>query len=137
MVNVGREAMMSIGCIQAQKCHTGHCPAGIATQSQRLQRGLDPTLKAVRLANYLTVLRRDLTLLSRSCGEPHPALVTLDHMEFLNGSQATPAAERFDYQPGWSLPAAPDQHEIRALMRLAGRQTSEDALALAAATLSR
>ena len=33
MVNVGREAMMSIGCIQAQRCHTDHCPTGVATQS--------------------------------------------------------------------------------------------------------
>ena len=26
MINVGREAMLAIGCIQAQRCHTGHCP---------------------------------------------------------------------------------------------------------------
>ncbi|MGW1155211.1 glutamate synthase-related protein, partial [Streptomyces rubiginosohelvolus] len=26
MINVGREAMLSIGCIQAQKCHTDKCP---------------------------------------------------------------------------------------------------------------
>ncbi|HEU4615082.1 MAG TPA: FMN-binding glutamate synthase family protein, partial [Kofleriaceae bacterium] len=31
MVNVAREAMLSIGCIQAQRCHTGHCPTGVAT----------------------------------------------------------------------------------------------------------
>lgn len=136
LVNVGREAMLSIGCIQAQRCHTGHCPAGIATQSKWLQRGLDPTSKAVRLANYIAVLRRDLTLLSRACGEPHPALVTLDHMEFLNGPHATPAPDRFDYQPGWSLPSAPDQLEIRKIMRVSGRETLEDALALAAATTS-
>ena len=24
-INVGREAMMAIGCIQAQRCHTDHC----------------------------------------------------------------------------------------------------------------
>ena len=35
MVNVGREAMLSIGCIQAQKCHTDHCPVGVATQNPR------------------------------------------------------------------------------------------------------
>ena len=35
MVNVGREAMLSIGCIQAQKCHTDECPAGVATQQAR------------------------------------------------------------------------------------------------------
>ena len=32
MVNVAREAMMSIGCIQSQKCHTDRCPTGVATQ---------------------------------------------------------------------------------------------------------
>ena len=39
MVNVAREAMMSIGCIQAQKCHTDHCPTGVATQNDWLSRG--------------------------------------------------------------------------------------------------
>ena len=29
MIGVAREAMLSIGCIQAQRCHTGHCPAGL------------------------------------------------------------------------------------------------------------
>lgn len=36
VINVAREAMMSIGCIQAQVCHTNRCPTGIATQSQWL-----------------------------------------------------------------------------------------------------
>ncbi|WP_372348293.1 glutamate synthase-related protein [Streptomyces sp. KL116D] len=34
MINVAREAMLSIGCIQAQKCHTDKCPTGIATQAR-------------------------------------------------------------------------------------------------------
>ena len=42
LVNVGREAMMAIGCIQAQRCHTNHCPTGVATQHSWLIRGLDP-----------------------------------------------------------------------------------------------
>ena len=53
MVNVAREAMLAIGCIQAQRCHTGHCPTGVATQNAWLPRGLDPTLKSARLANYV------------------------------------------------------------------------------------
>ncbi len=35
-LNVAREAMMSIGCIQAQVCHTNRCPSGVATQSKWL-----------------------------------------------------------------------------------------------------
>ena len=50
MVNVAREAMLAIGCIQSQRCHTGRCPTGVATQSPRLERGLDPADKSVRCA---------------------------------------------------------------------------------------
>ena len=42
MVNVAREAMLAIGCIQAQKCHTDTCPTGVATQNAWLARGLVP-----------------------------------------------------------------------------------------------
>jgi glutamate synthase domain-containing protein 2 len=75
MINVAREAMMSIGCIQAQRCHTGHCPTGVATQNRWLMRGLDPTLKSARLANYLATLRKDLIHLAHATGHTHPALV--------------------------------------------------------------
>ena len=84
MVNVGREAMLSIGCIQAQRCHTNHCPTGVATQNPWLARGLDPTSKSVRLANYIVSLRKDLLALARTCGVPHPGFVRPDQIEFLD-----------------------------------------------------
>ena len=58
MVNVAHEAMMAIGCIQAQRCHTGKCPTGVATQNPWLVHGLDPELKAARPANYVLTLRK-------------------------------------------------------------------------------
>ena len=70
MINVGREAMLAIGCIQAQRCHTNHCPTGVATQNRWLVGGLDPTSKSVRLANYIVSLRKDLLSLARTCGYP-------------------------------------------------------------------
>jgi glutamate synthase domain-containing protein 2 len=84
LVSVAREAMLSIGCIQAQNCHTGHCPAGIATQNRWLMRGLDPTLKSARLANYVVALRKELLRLSRACGVAHPALITTDCFEIID-----------------------------------------------------
>ncbi|MEZ4867962.1 MAG: FMN-binding glutamate synthase family protein [Caldilineaceae bacterium] len=84
LVNVAREAMLSIGCIQAQRCHTGHCPTGVATQNAWLVRGLDPTLKAARLANYVLTLRKELLRLCHACGVAHPALITSDHFEILD-----------------------------------------------------
>jgi glutamate synthase domain-containing protein 2 len=65
LVSVGREAMLSIGCIQAQRCHTGRCPTGVATQSRWLMHGLDPGLRSHRAANYLVALRAELLALVR------------------------------------------------------------------------
>jgi len=35
LINVAREALLAIGCIQALKCHTNHCPPA----SRRRARG--------------------------------------------------------------------------------------------------
>ena len=113
MVNVAREALLSIGCIQAQECHTGHCPTGIATQNRWLMGGLDPTLKSARLANYLITLRKDLLALAHACGEAHPALVPLDRFEIVDGLQTRSAREVFGYQPGWGAVSAADQVALR------------------------
>jgi len=117
LVNVGREALLAIGCIQAQRCHTNHCPTGITTQHPWLIRGLDPTLKAARLANYVVALRKELLALSRACGVPHPALITADHLELLDsrfGSKTI--AELFGYERGFGLPSDVDADEVRRLM---------------------
>lgn len=117
MVNVGREAMMAIGCIQAQRCHTGHCPTGVATQSAWLMRGLDPTHKAHRLANYVLTLRKELIYLSRACGVRHPALVVPDHFEILDDRYGSRNAQDvFGYEESWSLPGAGDQEMINEIM---------------------
>ena len=117
MVNVGREAMLAIGCIQAQRCHTGRCPTGITTHSPWLQRGLDPDRSSVRLGNYVMGLRAELLRLARTCGEPHPALVTLDHLELMEGNRSVPAAERFGYRNGWGLPGEADCAALPGIMR--------------------
>ena len=117
LVNVGRTAMFSIGCIQAQRCHTGHCPTGVATQSPWLQRGLDPTDKSVRCARYLATLRFELLTLARACGVVHPALVPLSAMELLDEDLTSlPLDTLYGYQPGFGLPGAADQVAIAQLM---------------------
>lgn len=117
MVAVGREAMLAIGCIQAQKCHTGSCPTGIATHRPWQVKGLDPTHKSVRLGNYLAGLRQDVLDLAHAAGQPHPALVPLHRIEILgDGFGSTPAPEVFGYQEGWGLPNAQIMQEITRLM---------------------
>jgi hypothetical protein len=117
MVNVGREAMLAIGCIQAQKCHTDTCPTGVATQNAWLAHGLDPALKSVRAANYVSTLRRDLLKVSEACGVEHPGLIEPDAVEILDGRTAsTPLADVYGYEPGWGLPSAADRADIVAVM---------------------
>ena len=117
MVNVGREAMLAVGCIQAQKCHTDKCPTGVATQDPWLAHGLDPTLKSVRLANYVATLRRDLLKVAQACGVPHPALVGPSSIEILNNlSEGRCLNDVYGYQPGWGMPGKQDQEELIRLM---------------------
>jgi glutamate synthase domain-containing protein 2 len=120
LVHVGREAMLSIGCIQAQRCHTGHCPTGVATQSKWLQRGLDPTLKSERAARYIRVLRKELLELARTCGEPHPAFVTADRLEVLGpDSSSRTMADVYGLDPAHGLPTEQDRRAVLEAMGLA------------------
>jgi glutamate synthase (ferredoxin) len=113
MVNVAREAMLAIGCIQAQRCHTGHCPTGVATQNKWLMRGLDPTLKAARLANYIVTLRKELQSLAAACGVAHPALVPLEQLDLVvSGTETRSAGLIYGYRPGWGLPPAHEANEL-------------------------
>lgn len=117
MVNVAREAMLSIGCIQSQRCHTDRCPTGVATQDPWLSHGLDPQLKSVRAYNYIRTLRRDLLKVSEACGVPHPSLITTDDVEIVNGQgDSVPIRETFGYQPEWGVPDESTRREITDLM---------------------
>jgi glutamate synthase domain-containing protein 2 len=115
LLAVAREAMLAIGCIQAQRCHTDRCPTGVATQSRRLQRGLDPDHKSVRAANYLATLRHELQRLARACGHDHPGQVRPDEVELLQeGQRSATLAATFGYEPGWGVPSAAQQQALLA-----------------------
>ncbi|WP_246591848.1 glutamate synthase-related protein [Nocardioides daeguensis] len=102
MINVAREAMLSIGCVQAQKCHTDHCPTGIATQNPWLVHGLDPVSKAERCAAYLRTLRKELTRVSAAVGVAHPSLITCADVDVFNGDyDARSLASVYGYKDGW------------------------------------
>jgi len=85
IINVAREAMISIGCIQAQKCHTGHCPTGVATQQKWLQRGLNVIDKSERCAQYIKGFRKELLQLTYASGYQHPSEFTGQDIEISSG----------------------------------------------------
>ena len=80
-INVAREAMMSIGCIQAQICHTNRCPSGVATQSKWLQNGIDIPLKSERLAQYFKTFRKEFVEITHAAGYEHPCQFKMSDIE--------------------------------------------------------
>lgn len=80
-INVAREAMMSIGCIQAQVCHTNRCPSGVATQSKWLQGGINIPLKSDRLAQYFKTFRKELVEITHAAGYEHPCQFTMNDVQ--------------------------------------------------------
>ncbi len=117
LVNVGREAMLAVGCIQAQKCHTGGCPTGVATQHPWLVHGLDPVAKGRRAANYVRTLRRDLLKVAETCGVPHPALIGPDAVEIVDHLAGGGLLDQlYGYEAGWGYPSQEDAAEIARIM---------------------
>lgn len=80
-INVAREAMMSIGCIQAQVCHTNRCPTGIATQNKWLQNGINVPLKSDRLAQYFKTFRKEFLEITHAAGYEHPCQFTMNDIQ--------------------------------------------------------
>ncbi len=102
LLNVGREAMFALGCIQARKCHTDRCPTGVATQDPRFTRGLVTEDKSERVTHYVRALRRDLRRLAAAVGVDHPGLITPADIDLMDGQRGgTSLAELYGYEDGW------------------------------------
>jgi glutamate synthase domain-containing protein 2 len=71
-VSSARGFMFSLGCIQAMKCGTGHCPTGVTAADPRLIAGLDPTDKAARVARYAARMREEVEIIAHACGLTDP-----------------------------------------------------------------
>ena len=71
-VNSARGFMFAVGCIQAQACHTNHCPTGVATQDPARQRALNVTDKSQRVANFHKNTLKALADITGAAGLSHP-----------------------------------------------------------------
>ncbi len=67
-----RGFMFALGCIQALQCNKNTCPTGVTTHDPKLQRGLVPEEKAVRVANYVKNMIHEVGTIAHSCGVPEP-----------------------------------------------------------------
>jgi glutamate synthase domain-containing protein 2 len=71
--NSARAMMMAIGCIQSQRCHTNHCPVGVATQDPARARALDVTDKSARVQRYQQATVDEAMRIMASMGVTDPA----------------------------------------------------------------
>ncbi|MCL7413166.1 MAG: glutamate synthase-related protein [ANME-2 cluster archaeon] len=76
---IGTAALIALGCRVCQKCYTGNCAWGIATQRPELTRRLDPDVGSQRLCNLLTAWKHELQEVLGSLG--------VNSIESLRGSR--------------------------------------------------
>jgi glutamate synthase domain-containing protein 2 len=77
--NSARGFMFALGCLQAQTCHTGHCPTGVATQSPLRQRALAVPDKMERVYRFHHHTLGALRELTQAAGLAHPNQFRVTH----------------------------------------------------------
>jgi glutamate synthase domain-containing protein 2 len=78
--NSARGFMFALGCIQAQSCHTGHCPTGVTTQDPLRQQALVVPDKATRVFHFHQNTLRALQELVQAAGLQHPGEISAHHI---------------------------------------------------------
>ena len=74
-----RGFMFSLGCIQALQCNKNTCPTGITTHDKKLQKGLIPAAKKVRVANYAKNIVHEVGIIAHACGVAEPRGLGREH----------------------------------------------------------
>ena len=78
--NSARGFMFALGCLQAQTCHTGHCPTGVSTQDPLRQQSLVVPDKTQRVFNFHSMTLHALRELVQAAGLMHPSDITAHHI---------------------------------------------------------
>ncbi|MCX7558169.1 FMN-binding glutamate synthase family protein [Sulfitobacter sp. F26204] len=86
--NSARGFMFSIGCIQAQACHTNRCPVGVATQDKTRMRALDVTHKSKRVARFHYNTMEALGEMTGAAGLHHPSDFLPYHLMLRQGDKS-------------------------------------------------
>ncbi|MFA8443321.1 FMN-binding glutamate synthase family protein [Yoonia sp.] len=96
--NSARGYMFAIGCIQAQACHTNHCPVGVTTQDPVRQAALDVNNKSKRVARFHANTLRALGEMAGAAGLNDPRGFLPYHFMTRKGDgQMTEAADVYTY----------------------------------------
>jgi glutamate synthase domain-containing protein 2 len=109
--NSARGFMFSLGCLQAQTCHTGHCPTGVTTQDPRRMRALVVGDKAERVFNFHESTLVALQELLEAAALNHPYELGPEHViRRVSGTEVRSLAALQNWlKPGELLAGVPDQ----------------------------
>ena len=110
--NSARGFMFAVGCIQAQTCHTGHCPTGVATQDLTRQRAIVVTDKSVRVASFHGQTVKALAEFVAAAGLDHPGELRPHHfMRRAAPDRVVTFAEQYQFmEPGELLRGTQNAH---------------------------
>lgn len=81
-----RGFMFALGCIQALQCNKDTCPTGITTHNPRLQKGLVPKTKSLRVAQYIKNMVHEIGIIAHSCGVNEPGMLRRYHARLSLGN---------------------------------------------------
>ena len=102
--NAARAFMFAIGCIQAQRCHTGTCPSGVATQDPARQRRLVPEVQAQRVRNFHDATVNALMDIVAAAGLEHPRELRPHHVYHrVSVSRSRPLDRIWEFLPEGAL----------------------------------
>lgn len=111
--NSARGYMFSIGCIQAQACHTNHCPVGVATQDPLRQKALNVENKSQRVARFHANTLKALGEIAGAAGLNDPSGFLPYHFMTRRGDgQMTEANDVYNYLPIGFLLEDGDEHIV-------------------------
>ncbi|MFN4157682.1 MAG: FMN-binding glutamate synthase family protein [Gemmobacter sp.] len=77
--NAARGFMFAVGCIQAQACHTGHCPTGVTSSDPLRSRAIHVPDKAQRVMSFHANTIHALAELVAAAGLSHPGELQPHH----------------------------------------------------------
>ena len=107
--NAARGFMFAVGCIQAQSCHTGACPTGVATQDPLRQRAIVVPDKAERVASFHRNTLHALAELVAAAGLSHPSDLRPHHfLRRASSDKVISLAEQYEQLASGQLAADPN-----------------------------
>ncbi|MBU1192150.1 MAG: FMN-binding glutamate synthase family protein [Gammaproteobacteria bacterium] len=100
-----RAYMFALGCIQALQCNKDTCPTGITTHNPRLQKGLDPKNKAVRVMNLTKNMVYEVGVIAHACGVTSPRGLRRHHARMVTDAGTSRGLHEIYPEPEQSYPS--------------------------------